>query len=164
MSAACRPIPQADRKTQQLAIQSIPAYAALAAFMCVLAPPVQHTDTNTICDLETWKVQQSSPMRLLVNLGYWQERGWCRLEQLAFFLKDYQQGVRPEIYVCVGDGQYGGGASVHGMRFHPRHSVFQGKFSCCALNHRPQLGEDVMAACDKVLIRPVVKQMVADAL
>ena len=46
---------------QELAIQSIPAYVESASLFLVLAPEMQHTELEVIC-----------------NYTSWLSRGWCR--------------------------------------------------------------------------------------
>ena len=69
-------IPQADRDTQLLAIQSIPWYIGRAAYFVVLAG-------------SGW-THESGKSR---GINDWARRGWCRLEQLANFLSPAQKPV-----------------------------------------------------------------------
>lgn len=59
-------IPQAHREHQQLAIQSIFAYVASAAFFVVAAGSWKHREDGSTRDVRAWA-----------------GRGWCRLEQFA---------------------------------------------------------------------------------
>lgn len=58
-------IPQADRNTQALAIQTIPAYVERATFF--------------VCTAGAWVHESGAPR----DLGAWSKRGWCRLELLC---------------------------------------------------------------------------------
>ena len=61
-------IPQADKKSQPLAIASIPHYISSSNWFMVLAGP--------------WTHENGEPRGILA----WSKRGWCRLEQLANYL------------------------------------------------------------------------------
>ena len=68
-------IPQRDRITQGLAIQSITGYVARATDFIVLAGPWKHDD-GSVRDVRAWC-----------------ERGWCRMEQLANGLSPRQKSM-----------------------------------------------------------------------
>jgi hypothetical protein len=61
-------IPQADKKSQPLAIASIPQYISASNWFMVLSGP--------------WTHENGEPRGILA----WSKRGWCRLEQLANYL------------------------------------------------------------------------------
>ena len=61
-------IPQEDKKSQPLAIASIPHYISSSNWFMVLAGP--------------WTHENGEPRGILA----WSKRGWCRLEQLANYL------------------------------------------------------------------------------
>ena len=67
-------IPQADRETQILAIQSIPHYIAACSYFAVVVGPFRHDQLGT-------------PR----GINEWCGRGWCRLEQLGNFLSPHQK-------------------------------------------------------------------------
>ena len=70
-------IPQIRTGTTQLqAIHSIPTYVDAAVQMVVLVPDAVHGGTGNVCNMSTY-----------------QKRGWCRVEQVAFALKDYIVGA-----------------------------------------------------------------------
>ena len=58
-------IPQQQRETQTLAINSLPVYAANSDCFIIVAPDVTHKDTELLCDASSY-----------------QKRGWCRGEQV----------------------------------------------------------------------------------
>ena len=64
-------VPQANRDTQTLAINSFVQYAANAHAFVMVVPPVVHRERMTTCDLSTYR-----------------RRMWCRAEQLSHFLKN----------------------------------------------------------------------------
>jgi len=68
-------IPQQSGENQMKAIYSIGSYSECAMMMWVLVPDVVHSDTGEMLNFETWR-----------------SRGWCRLEQFGFILKDYRLG------------------------------------------------------------------------
>ena len=74
-------IPQRNKASQLMSIESLPVYAAFSRFFVVIAPPVTH-DGNSY------------------NHWTYSKRGWCRLEQWA---RIAQCGVE-NMYVCHGDG------------------------------------------------------------
>lgn len=59
-------IPQANKHTQRLAINSLPVYASILEAFVVVAPEVVHSNTGLLC-----------------NRHSYQQRGWCRAEQLC---------------------------------------------------------------------------------
>jgi hypothetical protein len=67
-------IPQADRASQGLAIQSIPSYIGVCSYFAVVVGPFRHDQLGT-------------PR----GINEWCSRGWCRLEQLANFLSETQK-------------------------------------------------------------------------
>ena len=69
-------IPQAIRRVQLLAIQSLANYAAAANAFIICAPEVVHADTHKKCDLHTYN-----------------RRMWCRLEQLCHMLRKGTAGM-----------------------------------------------------------------------
>ena len=74
-------IPQRNKASQLMSIESLPVYAAFSRFFVVIAPPVTN-DGNTY------------------NHWTYSKRGWCRLEQWA---RIAQCGVE-NMYVCHGSG------------------------------------------------------------
>jgi hypothetical protein len=60
-------IPQKCVDSKLSAIASIAVYACCASYFVVVAPEAVHTDTNQLCNAETYA-----------------RRGWCRLEQWSF--------------------------------------------------------------------------------
>eukprot|EP00965_Chrysotila_dentata_P004173 134658-Pleurochrysis_carterae.AAC.1 len=48
-------IPQACRSVQQLAINSLVAYASSAHAFVIVAPPVRHRETGRMCDLSSYR-------------------------------------------------------------------------------------------------------------
>ena len=70
-------IPQANRKLQILAINTIAMYCATAHAFIICAPRTVHKDTNQGCDTESY-----------------QRRMWCRCEQLCHALRTEEQGIR----------------------------------------------------------------------
>ena len=67
-------IPQANRKLQILAINTIAMYCATAHAFIICAPRTVHKDTNQGCDTESY-----------------QRRMWCRCEQLCHALRNGTQ-------------------------------------------------------------------------
>ena len=67
-------IPQADRDSQVLAIQSIPNYIRVCSYFVVVVGPFRHDQLGT-------------PR----GINEWCSRGWCRLEQLGNFLSETQK-------------------------------------------------------------------------
>lgn len=65
--------PNMEEHVQQ-GISSIPAYADASDMMFVLCPPLQHSQTEEVCSLETWA-----------------KRGWCRLELAAASFTQHQK-------------------------------------------------------------------------
>ncbi|KAL1520605.1 hypothetical protein AB1Y20_022180 [Prymnesium parvum] len=60
-------MPQLNSTTLSLAVSDLSEVAALASYFVVVAPAAVHTDTKTVCDMESY-----------------QSRGWCRLEQFSY--------------------------------------------------------------------------------
>ena len=56
-------VSQIHRALQELAIQSLPIYAALSSVFVVVAPITTHHDTGNVCDITTYS-----------------KCGWCRAE------------------------------------------------------------------------------------
>eukprot|EP00931_Biecheleriopsis_adriatica_P067805 TRINITY_DN41873_c0_g1_i1.p1 TRINITY_DN41873_c0_g1~~TRINITY_DN41873_c0_g1_i1.p1 ORF type:complete len:526 (-),score=81.40 TRINITY_DN41873_c0_g1_i1:4-1551(-) len=131
-------IPQTNKSAQLKGIASIPAYVKSATSMFILVPSIDHHDTGVSCDMKSYE-----------------KRGWCRLEKLAFFLKDYRKGVRPEIYYVTGDPDRDAQTSTN-IIWSPKVSVFNANFTCCDRHHMIN-GKEVV--CDKTVIAPIVGTM-----
>lgn len=63
-------IPQANPHIQKLAINSLPIYASLLQLFVIVAPEITHKNTDARLSRDTY-----------------QERGWCRAEQLCHYVK-----------------------------------------------------------------------------
>lgn len=63
-------VPQASLHTQRLAMNSLPMFVSVLKAFVIVAPPVRHEDTGLMCDLQSY-----------------QNRGWCRAEQLSYRIR-----------------------------------------------------------------------------
>eukprot|EP00929_Paragymnodinium_shiwhaense_P091203 TRINITY_DN51231_c0_g1_i1.p1 TRINITY_DN51231_c0_g1~~TRINITY_DN51231_c0_g1_i1.p1 ORF type:complete len:1658 (-),score=308.69 TRINITY_DN51231_c0_g1_i1:45-5018(-) len=75
-------IPQANLRFQRMAIDSLPVYASLLQAFVIVAPDVSHHDTGILCDTTSY-----------------QQRGWCRAEQLC------HRARRGTTHVFLADGR-----------------------------------------------------------
>ena len=64
-------IPQAGSETTHLAIQSLASYSSLASEFVIVAPALQHAETEITCDFATYR-----------------RRTWCRAEQLCHLFRN----------------------------------------------------------------------------
>lgn len=131
-------IPQKRCHDQRRAISSIACYVQSSAIFVMLVPHCVHQETNQSCDYS----------------GYC-KRGWCLLERLTFFLKDYRKGVRTEIFIVSGDKEADARVTPS-IVWSPEQSVFNGAFTCCSSQHRR--GGNVIA-CDRQALISVVSEV-----
>jgi len=121
-------IPQTNPCTQNLAIRSLAAYASSAAVFIIVAPPCNHAELNTACDIETYQC-----------------RMWCRAEQVChsmrngtgrmFIAHDESHTLKP----------------VDDDWFREALRVFDGDLTCCRLEHKGSV------ACDRQsLVIPIL--------
>jgi len=105
-------IPQAADSVLQrdAAIDSIPYYAAASSFMIVLCPPMKQRDTGVDCDLTSWE-----------------QRGWCRLERMAFTLASFSTISPPKVYIVKGSSLFGRLKNTYFTK--ASQSVFKGEFT-----------------------------------
>ena len=88
----------------------------------------------------------------------WKARGWCRLEHLAFFLKDHKAGIIPDTFRFTGDPEEDcKPAREFGAVAAYRTSIFNGKFACCQLQHMDLSGKPMQ--CDKEKIVEVLSDL-----
>ena len=121
-------IPQQHRKTQTLAIDSLPVYSANSDLFVIVAPEVQHENTGMLCDATSY-----------------QRRGWCRGEQISYFCKNGTDGM------WIADTVNATVKQVTIPWVKDSIQVFQGDFTCC---HRKHEG---MECCDKEkLVAPIL--------
>ena len=121
-------IPQQHRKTQTLAIDSLPVYSANSDLFVIVAPEVQHENTGMLCDASSY-----------------QKRGWCRGEQVSYFCKNGTEGM----WIASAANANVKQVTIPWVKDSIR--VFQGDFTCC---HRKHEG---MECCDKEkLVAPIL--------
>lgn len=116
--------------------------------MVVLVPPCKHTDTGQDCDITTYR-----------------RRGWCRVEQVAFALKDYKLGAGRVMMAVVNDVEgtvHPEPATWERLAQNPNKSVFNGDFTCCMRGHKLADGKEI--PCDKTALEDVVIQLHNNAL
>merc|ERR1719482_2310711 len=117
----------------QLAVDSIPAYVERSSLLLVLVPVCMHVDRHQMCNFSTWR-----------------QRGWCRLEFLAAFLKC------GTLHVMICDG-----AESRPFFSAPMAAMFmqcgEGQFTCCQKNHFMN-GTEI--PCDKAKVRGVLETMI----
>lgn len=127
-------IPQANKGSQTLAIQSLAAYAAKSDFFVAIVPDARHVEGKKDC-----------------NHASYNQRGWCRMEILA---RVCSCGLHETYFVT--------GNPVSGILQMTQPSqdqfdelplrVFQGEFTCCAQKHKGKF-----VSCDKeFLVEPVL--------
>eukprot|EP00397_Hematodinium_sp_SG-2012_P055267 GEMP01067308.1.p1 GENE.GEMP01067308.1~~GEMP01067308.1.p1 ORF type:complete len:263 (+),score=30.79 GEMP01067308.1:107-895(+) len=140
------PQEESSKEQTQLAIDSIPAYIEMSTVTFILAPIIDHrefTDTNG--------------ERLLCDYYSWAERGWCRLELFATYLKvnartpvvirseSFMHFASPAMFACLS-------------------RVGEGKFTCCDLKHvrkSPHAGIPLSCfVCDKPALFNVVRALI----
>jgi len=121
-------IPQRHRGLQRLSINSLTNYSGACDYFIIVAPgQITHADTGLLCDR-----------------GSYQERAWCRAEQLAHGCR---KGVE-NMYLTT-DG--GGLEPVTWDWIKPSFKIFSGRLTCCARGH------EGMEQCDKeYLVTPVL--------
>ena len=121
-------IPQTHRGLQRLSINSLTNYAGACDYFVIVAPgQTNHKDTGILCD----------------KISY-QERTWCRAEQLAHGCR---RGV--ENMYLTADG--GGLEPVTWDWIKASFQIFNGRLTCCARGH---VG---MEQCDQeYLVTPVL--------
>merc|ERR1719331_2222049 len=114
----------------QLAVDSIPAYVERSSLLLVLVPVCMHVDRHQMCNFSTWR-----------------QRGWCRLEFIAAFLKC------GTLRVMVCDG-----AESRPFFSAPMAAMFmqcgEGEFTCCQKNH---FMHGIEIPCDKAKVRAVLE-------
>jgi hypothetical protein len=103
-------IPQVHKGLQQLAINSLPWYAAKVAAFVIVAPQVQHNDIEVLCDKATYS-----------------RRAWCRAEQLAHLLANGKDAM----YLAEG-GELN---PVTDDWLETSIMVFDGELTCCTRKH-----------------------------
>merc|ERR1719433_1951218 len=113
-------IPQRHRPTQALAINSLTVYASNVSAFVVVAPEVQHQQLCEIC-----------------NKASYQERAWCRAEQLAHLL-----AVGSRNMYLAEDGELTPLSDIDEWLTQSIY-VFQGNLTCCRRKH------EGMDKCDK---------------
>merc|ERR1719433_895506 len=116
-------IPQRHRPTQALAINSLTVYASNVSAFVVVAPEVQHQQLCEIC-----------------NKASYQERAWCRAEQLAHLL-----AVGSRNMYLAEDGELTPLSDIDEWLTQSVY-VFQGNLTCCRRKH------EGMDKCDKELL------------
>ena len=121
-------IPQTHRGLQRLSINSLTNYAGACDYFVIVAPgKTNHKDTGILCD----------------KISY-QERAWCRAEQLAHGCR---RGV--ENMNLTADG--GGLEPLTWDWIKASFQIFSGRLTCCARGH---IG---MEQCDQeYLVTPVL--------
>eukprot|EP00397_Hematodinium_sp_SG-2012_P004755 GEMP01004769.1.p1 GENE.GEMP01004769.1~~GEMP01004769.1.p1 ORF type:complete len:645 (+),score=90.67 GEMP01004769.1:164-2098(+) len=132
----------------RLAISSIPAYIEMSAITFILAPTIDHKEfldpsgEARLCDYYTWG-----------------ERGWCRLELLATYLKVSSRTpvvIRSEKYMYFASAGYQACVA----------RVAEGDFTCCSLNHQricPD-GKVLQLMCDKRALFDVAHALISRRL
>eukprot|EP00397_Hematodinium_sp_SG-2012_P023456 GEMP01024368.1.p1 GENE.GEMP01024368.1~~GEMP01024368.1.p1 ORF type:complete len:644 (+),score=146.56 GEMP01024368.1:232-2163(+) len=141
-------VPQdsSSRATQQLAIESIPAYIEMSTVTFVLAPAIDHRSRVDI-----------NEEVLLCDYYAWQRRGWCRLELFATHLK---VNARPPVVI----------RSENYMQFMMagRHAcvarVAEGDFTCCASDHQRMNLDGTVSTlkCDKPALFGVLRALITN--
>ena len=120
-------IPQANDSVQTLAIKELATYSSLADAFVVIAPSVEHADTNDTCDV----------------LSY-QDRCWCRAEQVCHCMRmGYgNMWVANELECSrITEDWFSEGT----LR------VFEGELTCCRRKHKG------MEKCDRQsLVLPIL--------
>jgi len=104
-------IPQNNRGTQTLAVNSLPIYSFMSTIFLIVAPPIEHVDTKVTCDMQSYR-----------------NRMWCRAEQLSFFCKHGKD------HIWFADGSM----TIQQLPdewFEAVIQVFQGDLSCCTRGH-----------------------------
>ena len=86
-------IPQACSASQTLAIRSLTVYASSASAFVVVAPDVQHDNTDKLC-----------------NLGSYRTRMWCRAEQLCYTLSNGEE----QLWIATGSRAEDSSSSASG--------------------------------------------------
>eukprot|EP00586_Coscinodiscus_wailesii_P004455 CAMPEP_0172487068 /NCGR_PEP_ID=MMETSP1066-20121228/15930_1 /TAXON_ID=671091 /ORGANISM="Coscinodiscus wailesii, Strain CCMP2513" /LENGTH=1142 /DNA_ID=CAMNT_0013253441 /DNA_START=382 /DNA_END=3810 /DNA_ORIENTATION=+ len=114
-------IPQSNSSTQALAIRSLAPYASSACAFIVVAPPCQHKDLPTTCDMATY-----------------QRRMWCRAEQVCYLMRNGPDNM----YIATGDEEEPF-KKVDEEWFREALLVFHGELTCCRLEHKG------MQSCDR---------------
>jgi len=105
-------ISQINRSVQALCINSLPLFASEADAFIMITPEVKHINTHLPCNFETYS-----------------QRGWCRAEVLC---KVCASGVS-NMYIAKNPFQL---EPLTMQKFKELSlSVFEGKFTCCALRH-----------------------------
>ena len=120
-------IPQTHRALQRLSINSLTNYAGACNYFVIVAPgKITHANTGTLCD----------------KVSY-QDRAWCRAEQLAHGCR---AGV-DEMYIADSVGLQ----PVTWEWIKPSFKIFSANLTCCARGH------EGMEECDKeFLVTPVL--------
>eukprot|EP00971_Amphidinium_carterae_P208130 4129688-Amphidinium_carterae.1 len=130
------------------AVHGIPNYVDRCDYFWICAPPALHVDLGELRDFSTWR-----------------GRGWCRLEDSTNF---FNQKLKMPLVVTDQDhlSTYGYFDGVKMYIGRPDRSVFNGRFTCCRLNHRIQQpdGSFTSIPCDKDSIAPMVNEVVRNYL
>jgi len=117
-------IPQKHSPTQAAAINSLTVYASNVSAFVVVAPEVQHHQLPDLC-----------------NKASYQQRAWCRAEQLAHLL-----AVGSRNMYLAEDGELTPLSDIDDWLTQSIY-VFNGNLTCCRRKH------EGMAKCDKELLR-----------
>ena len=124
------------------AVDSIPYYVGNSAHFLVLSPPIRHSNNNSLCDALAFK-----------------ERGWCRLELLAWHVYG---GGEPTTFIN-GPEQLTQMPSTSVIHCPP---VGLGSFTCCdrfkdhIIGYDEEAGEPTKIPCDKTRIVDVLSTFV----
>eukprot|EP00756_Hemistasia_phaeocysticola_P028128 Hpha_TRINITY_DN16160_c0_g2::TRINITY_DN16160_c0_g2_i1::g.3154::m.3154 len=107
-------IAQEHRPMQMMAVSSLPVYSSIADAFVIVAPTARHKNSGHLCNAETYSL-----------------RGWCRAEMMA---KVCGSGLE-HMYIIQGEA-----ATMEPVTedflVQLDLRVFEGQFSCCALNHK----------------------------
>ena len=122
-------IPQANRNTQMLAVNSLPAVSSSLHSFVIVAPEATHLNTNEVCNVETYN-----------------RRGWCRAEVASHASRrgfdNMYLATSIDKIEEINDNEYNISEAV---------KVFGGEYTCCRLQH-PGKGR-----CDKEeLLEPML--------
>mmetsp|Transcript_54204 Transcript_54204/g.129146 ORF Transcript_54204/g.129146 Transcript_54204/m.129146 type:complete len:592 (-) Transcript_54204:75-1850(-) len=137
-------IPQGPNKGEDFvkAVNGIPHYVERCDYFWICAPRAIHAELQQPRDFSTWR-----------------SRGWCRLEDTVNFLS--RNLKMPLVVTCQPHvTTFGLFDAMQPYFGRPERSVFNGRFTCCQLNHEIKEPDGTIREidCDKYTLAPMLRK------
>lgn len=123
-------VPQANPFIQLLAIETLHVYTTVCNHFVIIAPSTKHADSGVDANVETYF-----------------SRGWCRLEQYSRLMGTHG---KLDMNICTTIGAFDQVSDLQ-TQLKSALFVFNGSFTCCALDHPNGMQCDKMRLTDAML-------------